>query len=146
MSPEDVPDGPVLVDTDVATWLLLGQEGAAPWKPLLRGHVLALSFVNVGELMALPVSRSWGANRVDTWRNAIRTRFVVVPFDARITDLWALMHVKYRGHLQRGGANDLWIAATALAVDPILPLATNNLSDFSKVAADHPLTVVHPDT
>jgi predicted nucleic acid-binding protein len=145
MNPADLPDGPILVDTDVATWLLTGQEGAVPWRPLLRGHVLALSFVNVGELMALPVSKSWGTHRIDAWRESIRTRFVVIPFDAKIAELWAPMHVKYRGHLQHGGANDLWIAATALAVDPVLALATNNLNDFSKVAADHPLILIHPD-
>ena len=57
----------------------------------------------------------------------------------------APLHVKYRGHLQRGGANDLWVAASALSADPPLPLATNNLSDFTKIAADNPLQLIHPD-
>jgi predicted nucleic acid-binding protein len=96
-------------------------------------------------LLALPVFRSWGAMRTAAWAEAIRRHFVVLPFDVAVTQQWAPLHVKYRGHLQRGGANDLWVAASALSADPRLPLATNNVSDFSTIAADHPLRLVHPD-
>ena len=41
MKPEDVPAGPLLIDTDVATWLLTGVDEAEPWQPLLRGHLLS---------------------------------------------------------------------------------------------------------
>jgi predicted nucleic acid-binding protein len=143
MTPDEVPAGPLLIDTDVATWLLTGVANAAPWQPLLRGHLLTLSFVNVGELLALPVSRGWGSTRMAAWRETIRRNFVVLPFDVTITEQWAPLHVKYRGHLQRGGANDLWVAASALSAN--LPLATNNLSDFTKVAADYSLRLIHPD-
>jgi tRNA(fMet)-specific endonuclease VapC len=145
MRPEDVPGGPIMVDTDVATWLLLAADDALRWQPLLRGHVLALSFANVGELLALPISRNWGGRRQREWAEAIRRAFVVLPVTSVVAEQWAPLHVKYRGHMQRGGANDLWVAATALASEPRLPLATNNLSDFQKVAADHPLLLVHPD-
>jgi len=145
MSPGDVPDGPLLVDTDVATWLLADATEAESWRPLLRGHLLALSFANVGELMSLPVARNWGSDRTERWKGAIRSNFVVLPFDIRVAEQWAPMHVRYHGHMQRGGANDLWVAATALAADPPLPVATNNRSDFGKVAADYPLVLVHPD-
>jgi predicted nucleic acid-binding protein len=145
MSPDEVPPGPLLIDTDVATWLLTGVAEAQPWQPLLRGHLLTLSFVNVGELLALPISRSWGHTRLAAWTQAIRRNFVVLPFDATVTEQWAPLHVRYRGHLQRGGANDLWVAASALSAKPPLPLATNNLSDFINVAADYPLHLVHPD-
>lgn len=146
MKPNDVPAGPLLIDTDVATWLLTGRPEAERWRPLLRGHLLTLSFVNVGELLALPLSRLWDTARVAAWSEAIRRNFVVLPFDAAITEQWASLHLEYRGRLQRGGANDLWVAASALAARPPLPLATDNLSDFTKVAADHPLLrLVHPD-
>ena len=145
MRPEDVPEGPLLVDTDVATWLLADSAPAASWKPLLRGHLLALSFANVGELLALPLSRSWGQNRTREWGEALRSTFVVVPFSGAVAEVWAPLHVRYRGHLHKGGTNDLWVAATALAAEPRLPVATNNLGDFRRVAADYPLTLVHPD-
>jgi predicted nucleic acid-binding protein len=135
-----------MIDTDVATWLLTGAGEAERWRPLLRGHLLTLSFVNVGELLALPLSRHWGEAKMAAWSETIRRNFVVLPFDAAITEHWAPLHVKYRGHLQRGGANDLWVAASAMSAQPPLPLATNNLSDFTTVAADHRLLrLVHPD-
>ncbi len=112
--------------------------------PLLRGHVLTLSFANVGELLALPIVKSWGDARRQAWTDAIRTNFVVLPFNIAVAELWAPLHVRYRGHLQRGGANDLWVAASAMAANPPHPLATNNLSDFQKIAADCPLTLIHP--
>ncbi|WP_158550781.1 PIN domain-containing protein [Geodermatophilus sp. TF02-6] len=145
MRPEDVPDGPILVDTDVATWVMRNDEQALPWRPLLRGHLLVLSFVNVGELLAVPVLKGWQAKRAAAWADEIRRHFVTLPFAFAVTEMWAPLHVKYRGHLQKGGANDLWIAASALSADPALPLATNNLSDFGKVAANFPLRLVHPD-
>ncbi len=144
MRPEDVPAGPLLVDTDVATWLLTGAAQRDPWVPLLRGHLLALSFANVGELLALPVVRSWGPDRTRAWSDGIRKTFVVLPFTIAVAGQWAPLHVKYRGHMQRGGANDLWVAASALAAEPRLPLASNNLSDFRRIALDHPLQLIHP--
>lgn len=144
MRPEDVPAGPLLVDTDVATWLLVDSDRASPWKPLLRGHLLAISFANVDELLALPISRTWGESRTKDWTEAIRSTFVVVPFSAKVAELWAPLHVRYRGHLHKGGANDLWVAATALAATPQRPVATNNLSDFQKLADGSSLRLVHP--
>lgn len=69
---------------------------------------------------------------------------MVLLYNLGITQKWAPLHLRYRGHLQRGGDNDLWIAASALSADPALSLATKNLSDFAKVAADYPLSLVHP--
>jgi len=145
MNAADVPAGPVLVDTDVASWLLRDPVAAQPWVALVRGRLLALSFVNVGELLALAHAKRWGEPRREQWAASIRSNFVVLPYSGSLAETWAPLHIKYRGHLQRGGANDLWVAASALAADPVLPLATGNLSDFSKIAADHPLQLVHPE-
>lgn len=145
MKPDDVPAGPVLVDTDVATWLLGDLPQGEPWRPLLRAHVLVLSFANVGELLGLPISRGWGLARQIQWSERIRRHFVVLPFSIAVAEQWAPLHIKYRGHLQKEGTNDLWVAASALSATPRLPVATNNRSDFSKVAADYPLRLIHPD-
>jgi predicted nucleic acid-binding protein len=55
------------------------------------------------------------------------------------------MHVKLRGHLHNGGANDLWTAACALAQPRPLPIATNNVNDFQAIAKHFPVQLVHPD-
>lgn len=62
-----------------------------------------------------------------------------------VTQHWAVLHIKHRGHMHQGGANDLWVASSALAADPVLPLATNNLNDFEAIAAGTSLRLVHPD-
>ena len=133
MRPDDVPAGPLLIDPDVATWLLTGVPESSPGSRTSRSPPDAV------------LRQRWRAARParlpDLGHN--EDRRVERSHQAQLRR--AALHVKYRGHLQRGGANDLWVAASALSADPPLPLATNNLSDFTKVAADHPLRLVHPD-
>ncbi|OMQ16785.1 hypothetical protein A7K94_0200195 [Modestobacter sp. VKM Ac-2676] len=86
-----------------------------------------------------------GDARREEWATGIRSTFVVLPESGRMAETWAPLHVKYSRHMQKGGANDLWIAAAALTAQPRLPLATGNVSDFSAVAVDHPLKLIHPD-
>ncbi len=50
MTPEDVPEGPLVVDTDVASWLGWSRATGDRFAPLVAGHVLALSFATVAEL------------------------------------------------------------------------------------------------
>jgi predicted nucleic acid-binding protein len=135
-----------MVDTDVATWLLVDSPRAEQFRPFLEGRLLAISFATLGELLAYTYRLSWGRARRETWLERIHRTFVVVPFDIRVVEVWAPLHRRLHGHLHRGGTNDLWTAATALAQDPALPIVTNNLSDFRIIDGESPhLVVVHPD-
>ncbi len=145
MTPEDVPPGPLLVDTDVATWTLLGTHHAEPFWPFLHGHALGISFATYGELLALAYRREWGEPRRSRWREHLTGTFVVVPYAAATAERWAPLSSKLQGHLHGGGANDLWTAAVALSQQPQLPIVTNNLGDFVTIAAECELQVVHPD-
>ena len=52
MTPDEVPDGPLLLDTDVFSFLTWER---GPWErfaPLVEGHAFVLSFATVGELRA----------------------------------------------------------------------------------------------
>jgi predicted nucleic acid-binding protein len=144
MTEASTAPGPALVDTDVSTWLLVGHSHADAWKPILRGRQLAISFATYGELLALPASRKWGEIRTKDWDEAIRRTFVVLPYSASAARVWGPMHAKLSGHLHKGGANDLWTAACALTSDPVLPVATNNLTDFDAIAGEAELIVLHP--
>lgn len=109
MNPEDVPDGPLLIDTDVVSYWLMGTGLGNAFGALVAGHEQAVSF-------------------------------------ATVVELWAEMHAKLSGHLQKGGANDLWTAACALSLSPQLPVVTNNLSDFGTISKSFPeLRLIHPD-
>ena len=143
MRPEDVPGVPLLIDTDVVSyWVAQSQLGEA-FTPLVAGHDLAISFATYGELLANTYRAGWKERR----RQSLRTQlsaFVVVPYTVKVVELWAEMHAKLSGHLQKGGTNDLWTAACALSLNPQLPIATNNLSDFQTIARTFPIRLVHP--
>lgn len=145
MNPEDVPDGPLLIDTDVVSYWLMGTGLGNAFGALVAGHEQAVSFATYGELLANAHRARWGERRVQALRNQLRT-FVVVPYSAQVVELWAEMHAKLSGHLQKGGANDLWTAACALSLSPQLPVVTNNLSDFGTISKSFPeLRLIHPD-
>jgi hypothetical protein len=50
--PEDVPPGPLLIDTDVFSWVTWKRGRHEEYDALLECHVLALSFAKVAELRA----------------------------------------------------------------------------------------------
>jgi tRNA(fMet)-specific endonuclease VapC len=62
---------------------------------------------------------------------AMLARFDIVLVDRSVADRYAFITRHLRDRRQLIGANDLWIAAAALAHD--LPLVTNNLSHFERV-------------
>ena len=145
MKPEDVPAGPLLVDTDVISYWVAGHNDGNAFKGLTKGHDMAVSFATWGELLANYHRLNWGTKRIAQLRNQLKA-FVVVPYSIQVVELWAQMHSKLSGHLHKGGTNDLWTAACALSVNPKLPIVTNNLKDFQAIAGHFAdLKIVHPD-
>lgn len=149
MNPEDVPPGPLLIDTDVVSWLALGESRADDFGPLLVGHELFISFVTVAEVQTFLQMEVLAPERSDALRHALSDYALL---DVRLTDIvteWTSL----RALSARSGTaddrerrqNDTWIAACALSVDPALPVVTGNLRDFSLLASVSRLTVVHPD-
>jgi predicted nucleic acid-binding protein len=144
MTPEDVPDGPLLIDTDVISYWLLETEPGKAFSSLVSTHEQAMSFATYGELLAIGYQSRWGSRRMQTLHDRLKA-FVVVPYTVQVVELWAEMHAKLSGHLHKGGTNDLWTAACALTVRPQLPIVTNNLRDFRAIAAAFPdLRLIHP--
>lgn len=145
MNPEDVPDGPLLVDTDVVSYVHAQSDRHGEFEPLLDGHLLVISFATYAEFLGRGVRARLGARRMDGLR-ATLSRYVVLPYSVQVAETWAQVAPSVRGHLHAGGANDLWTAASAAAHDPPLPVVTNNLSDFRAIHQHLPrLSLVHPD-
>lgn len=145
MNPENVPEGPLLVDTDVVTMLRLGRGRHADFAPLIAGHVLVVSFATYGEVLAHGYLDKLGIRRMDNIRQVLR-RYVVLPYNAAVAEAWAPLHAKLSGHLAGKGTNDLWTAACALTSAPQLPIVTNNLRDFETIAGEaRRLQIIHPD-
>ncbi len=144
MNPEDVPKGPLLVDTDVFSYLF-GRKGRyEDFAPLLDGHLLCMSFASYAEALCLGHKRNWGDRAMSDLRSALG-RYVILPYDKVVAEAWAPMYVKVSGHLHDGGCNDLWTAACALAQAEPVPVVTNNLVDFKAIATHFPVKIIHPD-
>lgn len=145
MKSQDIPPGPVLVDTDVISYWVTGHNNGESFKTLTGNREMAISFATWGELLANFYCLQWGAKRISQLQTQLKA-FVVVPYSIQVVELWARMHSKLSGHLHKGGTNDLWTAACALSVTPNLPIVTNNLKDFQAISGHFPeLRIIHPD-
>lgn len=145
MTPEEVPDGPLLVDTDVVSYIHAQSGRHADFETLLAGHLLAVSFITYAEVLGMGYSAGWGERRMTALRTTL-AGYVVLPYSAAVADTWGRTWPKVRGHLHGGGANDMWSSAVAVSHEPPLPFVTNNLSDFQSIWAHLPtLRLVHPD-
>lgn len=147
--PVEAPPGPLLVDTDVLSWIALGEGRADEFAALMVGHELFTSFVSVAEVRTFLRMGVLADERADALREGLAD-YMTLP--VRIDDVVAEW-VKLRAATVNAGSpddrerrqNDTWIAACALSVEPTLPVVTGNLRDFRVLAAESNLTLVHPD-
>jgi predicted nucleic acid-binding protein len=144
MRAEDVPEGPLLVDTDAFSFMLTKRGPYADFASLVAGRLLALSFATVGELRAGAIKRGWGPQRLGPLEQRISAAVVLRSTD-EVIDRYGALHARFAGRLQRGGTNDMWTVACALAQPVPPPIVTNNLSDFQTMAGEFPLILIHPD-
>lgn len=143
MEPADVPDGPIMVDTDVFSFVHYGKGRHVEFTDLISGHRRLLSFAAVGELIGGAIKGGWGERRRVEQQRFFRT-YTVVPTNRHVVDQYAALHAHLHTNLRGGGVNDMWTAACALVLD--VPVATNNLTDFGLIQEVAPrLRLVHPD-
>jgi tRNA(fMet)-specific endonuclease VapC len=105
-----------------------GRRGAGPVVRFLSAHRDALLYVTptiAGEMAS-------GSSLSDRARwDAFMAGFVVLPITADACWEYGRAYRYLRDNGQLVGANDLWIAATAIAHD--LPLLTRNEREFRRV-------------
>ncbi|GAA1281464.1 hypothetical protein GCM10009609_52140 [Pseudonocardia aurantiaca] len=101
----------IVLDTDVAS-SVLRRRTPAPMAGQLAGHVLAVTFVTVGELTKWTLVRRWGPDRLAAMR-AFLGELVVLPYDQTVAGRWGELQAysQLRGRPRR--PNDSWIAACA---------------------------------
>jgi predicted nucleic acid-binding protein len=144
MLPSDVPIGPVLLDTDVFSYLLRKKDRYLEFGALLVGHLPVIAFPTVGELRAGAEKAGWNAASMEALNGAIAGCVILRSTDA-VIDEYAKLHWRIEPRLRRRGHNDMWIAACALAQPSPPSVMTNNLADFTLMSADFPLRLIHPD-
>lgn len=143
MNPEDVPPGPLLIDTDVFSYLLDHRDRHQEFAVLIEGHYVSMSFASVGEIRSGALRKGLGERRTQALETALHRHVVILP-NSDVVNWWAEIMAKLHDQLKAGGVNDMWTAACALAYQ--LPIVTNNLSDFQAIQGEFPqLIVIHPD-
>jgi tRNA(fMet)-specific endonuclease VapC len=120
----------LLIDTDIASFILKGSNYVDPYLPFLTGQELALSFMTVAELFQWAILRQWGDRRFAQLEQYL-TNYLIIPTDQPLCQAWAQVRANRQSEGRPISPQDAWIAATALRYD--LPLVTHNSKDFEGI-------------
>ena len=120
---------PVLIDTDIASFIFKGSNYADPYSPLLSGQELAISFMTIAELFQWSIVRQWGDRRLVQLEQYL-SNYLVIPVDQSLCRQWAQIRADRQNTGRAISPQDAWIAATAIRHD--LPLVTHNTSKIFK--------------
>lgn len=118
---------PVVLDTDVVSFLFKNDCRAQAYVALLRDRQWLLSFMTEAELEQWALLSNWHAKRIE-WLRAFLARFVIVPSSHDLVLEWANVMVAARRAGRRLETADAWIAATATLYNA--PLLTHNAGDY----------------
>lgn len=118
----------LLLDTDVFSYLFKDHPLAGVYRPLLQGHILAISFMTVAELFHGAFRAVWGEIQLERLEAQIKS-YLVIPSNDRMCKTWGEVR-SVRRH-QPISTEDAWIAATALEYD--CALVTNNSADYHSI-------------
>ncbi len=121
---------PVVVDTDVVSFLFKSHSLAPAYRAILAGRPLAVSLFTLAEIEYGMEARNWGANRRDLMRRFL-ARFTTLLPDADTARVWAQIKNSCEKKGRPMTFADAWIAAAAVQIN--VPLATHNATDFEAV-------------
>jgi len=121
---------PVVVDTDVLSFLYKGDTRARLYEPHLNDPPFIISFMSLAELRRWALERSWGENRRQELENYL-TRYLILHSDDQMCSRWAEAMNSARKRGRPVAPADAWIAATALLLD--VPLVTHNGSHYTGI-------------
>ena len=121
---------PVVVDTDVLSFLYKRDTRAKLYEPHLNDPPFILSFMSLAELQRWSLERGWGERRRRELEDYL-ARYLVLHSDDLTCDLWAQAMNGARDEGRPIGAADAWIAATALLLD--IPLVTHNPTHYKGI-------------
>ena len=120
---------PVVVDTDVLSFLYKRDTRAKLYEPHLNDPPFIVSFMSA-ELRRWALKRSWGESRRQQLEEYL-TRYLILHSDDQMCGRWADAMNSARKRGRPVAPADAWIAATALLLD--VPLITHNGTHYSGI-------------
>lgn len=121
-----------MLDTNIVAYLMKGHTLARAYEPRIRGKLLAISFITVGEMLYGAEKQGWGRTRRQRLDTQLKT-FTIAGYDWETAQQYARI-ATIRSRLGRPVAlHDAWIAACALR--HAVPLVTHNAKDFEEIPA-----------
>ena len=118
----------ILIDTNIASFILKGSDYAEPYEIILSDHELALSFMSVAELYQWAFIRKWGDRRIIIQLEQYLSNYLIIPTDHLLCQEWAKLRTESQQIGRALSSQDAWIVATAISHN--LELVTHNLKDF----------------
>lgn len=122
----------LILDTNIVSYILKKSPFARPYLPHLRGKLLFLSFISVGELFLWAESGDWGQQRRMKLEEELRN-YAVIPYDHEIARSYARIAAECKRNGRSIGLHDAWIAACAVRHG--VPLVTHNAKDFEGITS-----------
>jgi tRNA(fMet)-specific endonuclease VapC len=120
----------IVLDTCIVSYLMKGGPFAEAYASHLQGHLLAISFITVGELYYGAEKAKWGNRRRQELETTLRN-FVVIPYDHEIARCYGRLVAERKGNPI--DPNDAWIAACT--VRHCVPLVTHNARHFKGISS-----------
>ena len=121
---------PVVVDTDVVSFLFKSHAVAPVYQAILAGRSLAVSLISLAEIEYGMEAKNWGSSRRELMHRFL-ARFTPLLPDTETAAIWA----RIKSNCERKGRPitfaDAWIAAAAVQFD--MPLVTHNADDYRAV-------------
>lgn len=122
----------LILDTNIVSYLMKGGPLGRADQPHVQNHLLAISFITVGELYFGAEKGNWGKSRRNELEAIIR-RFVILPYDHEIARCYGRLVAERQRAGRPIAPNDAWIAACT--VRHAVPLVTHNPKDFQGITS-----------
>jgi predicted nucleic acid-binding protein len=121
---------PVVVDTDVISFLFKSHSLAPAYQAILNGRPLAVSLITLAEIEYGMEVKNWGTDRRNLMRRFL-SRFTPLAPDTETAFPWARIKTACERKGRPITFADAWIAASAVQLN--VPLVTHNASDYSAI-------------
>lgn len=123
------PD-PILLDTNIVSYVMKRHALAIPYLPVLEGKLLCISFITLAELHYGAMKAGWGERRTADLERSLR-EFFVVPYEEEVSRTCARIRFERDSRGATIALHDAWIAACAVRSN--IPLVTHDSRDFQGI-------------